>query len=205
MASTIQWKSPWVHMKMNSTPSLHLPASSLFFFFTLGFHNIFNLFWNNLLTSFTSLISLPSDPFITLLLIYSFSYLKPVNRSPTCRVAFRDLQDLALTYLSRFICHHFSPITSCFNKTELLTVPKIYQGVLTILCIYPGCYVSTTPPVNQSFPLLFPYFSIRTVKTFTQPTFTENLYVPQKVLNTGNPAGNYPDGIYNPSLSWWNL
>ena len=70
------------------------------------------------------------------------------------------------------------------------------------MCIYPGCYLSTTPPVNQSFPLLFIHFCITILKTFIQSIFTEYLYVPETVLGTGNPAVNYglspyPDGTDN--------
>lgn len=115
-------------------------------------------------------------------------------------VALRAFHDLVLSYLSRLIHHHFPPHTLCFNKTELLIVSKIHQGALTILCIHPGCYLSTTPPVNQSFLLLLIHLSI------TKNIHSTNIYwapLPETVLNIGNPAVNYglspyPDGICNP-------
>ena len=125
------------------------PYCSFFFFpFTLGFHNIFHLYRNSLLESLLSSIWLSSNLFFTLQPIYSFPYLKPISQGlPNCpqekiqplSVAFRAFHQLALTYLSRLIYHHFLPHT-CFNKTELVTVPKYTQ-----LCAFTQAVTSLLP------------------------------------------------------------
>lgn len=91
---------------------------------------------------------------------------------------------------------HFAP-----TKLNYL-VFKIHYGAVTTLCIYPSCYLSTTSPVNQSFPFLFIQFFYYYIKIFIQQIFTEYFYVPETVLDTGDPLLNYglsphSDGIYN--------
>lgn len=180
------------------TPGLHLPTSSIFFFFTLGFHNIFHLYCSSLLTSFSSSISLSSNPFITLQLIHSFPYLKPVNGSPTCRI-----QGCSWFGPHLFLQIHLPPLPTSYimfqqnwityssqNTTRSFNNPVHLSRLLRL-------HYPTSKPINPSS---VSYFSITTVKTFIQPTFTEYFYVPQRVLGTGDPAVNYspyPDGIYN--------
>lgn len=155
--------------------SPHLPHVFLFLF-TLDFHNIFHLYWNSLLTSFPPLISLSSNSFFTLQPTNSFQSVAPhcsQNKIQPLSIAFRAFHDLALTYLSRLSYHHFPPHTLYSKKTELPTVPKIHESALPTPCVYPACFLSTTPPVNQLFPLLFIHFSLTILKTFIQPIFQQ--------------------------------